>query len=195
MNARRLPFPFLPVPVATWQPAGAPLALTDRIVLAVFAERWQRGEDAIAIGVPLIVQRTGIRETAVKLALGRLVRARLLVRLSTGDGRGRVSSYRLGASVHAGEGVVSRPLSTSAKGARKGVAKRLERGRETSPDIEEITERAPGSASVGVRGRPDRDATSVALGFDVEAPNGIAAHGAVVLPLRSGDRRQTRDVW
>lgn len=160
---RKPPWPYLPVPPATWQPVGRELSLAERAVLAVVLERWSDGVDVVSVGVPLIGRCTGLGETAAKRALASLLAAGLLVRVHTGNGRGRVSSYRLGDPVFAGKGVANGPLSGVGKGSRKGVADRPKRGRETTPVIRADPDERAAAATAAPLGASVRTAADVLL--------------------------------
>lgn len=148
--SRTVPFHFLPVPSPAWQPTGEPLSLPERMVIAAMVNRWRQGHDVIAVGIPALITDTGLGETAVKAAVARLEDKGLIVKMHQGNGRGRVSAYRLGHGVLSGKGGASRPLSGVGKGSRKGVADCPKRGRETSAD----QKRSPGPVPRAGSGGP-----------------------------------------
>ena len=91
---RRIPFPFLPVPVAAWAPGGVDLGVTDRVVLGVLVARTVAGEDWVRISREELAVEAGASLPTVKRAITRLLAAGLVERRS-GGGRAQLSAYRL----------------------------------------------------------------------------------------------------
>lgn len=105
---RAIPFAsYLAVPQPRWNdrthswepyaPAGVPLSLVERTVLAMYVDKHRQGNDVIAIVATDLMMVTGAKRRAVEYARAALVDQGLLVVVaqSTG-GRGKPTSYRLG---------------------------------------------------------------------------------------------------
>ncbi len=135
---RRVPFPFVPVPAAAWQPLGRPLTLPERLVLGVLFGRWARGEDAIRISAAELVADTELDRRTVQRTIAGLLAGGLLERRETGGGRGRRAVYVLAERaahdrrLNRGQGAEHAPDGAARKG---GTAPRYraEKGRHDPP--------------------------------------------------------------